>query len=409
MSGADKRPREDRAEGETVPRDVSETLAWCAAFSIASAALLLTRFASQDPDSTLYAGISARLAALPLRNWIAPEWWNLWARFEGPYREHPVGVFLLPALLGRLGVPPLQAAFVVGAAFSIAALFLLRRVGALVVGQRESAVVPWVALILPTAFVYRIRATQEYPVLVLLLLAIYATEKSRTSAAWIVVTVLAACATALVKGIFVVFVPIVCGLWLICIREEDRHDRLAWLGLGLSMAAVALCAISYEALYRRLTGNSFLDFYLSYRLNQGDPRRASEKLYNFVWYSGRLLWFAFPGTLALIVFAVKRTRTGPGGRTGREAQGLRFALGVAAAYLLVMSAGGTKADRYLFPAYFALGIAGAFLAIRRWDRAARWANRLATLEPRALALGWLLLFLAALPFELKVPYVKFWP
>jgi 4-amino-4-deoxy-L-arabinose transferase-like glycosyltransferase len=393
---------------------LTEPLAWCGALAAVVLALVSVDFVSQDPDSALYAAISARLAGLPARVWIAPEWWGLWGG-EGPYREHPVGVFLMPALLGKLGFPPMQAAFAIGAVFSLVSLLLLRRVASLIVGAQGAAAVPWVALILPVAFINRIRATQEYPVLALMLLAIYATEKSRTSAVWIAVSVVAACATALVKGIFVVFVPIVCGLWLLCFRDGERDDRRAWLGLALSVAAVVLCTIAYEGLYRRATGDSFLYFYLSYRLNQiasiaqAGTTLMMRTLNNLVWYSVRLLWFGFPGTLALLVAAATPKRVDRRNAAHREVQGLYFAVSTAAAHLAVMSLGTTRAERYILPAYFAAGIAGALVAARRWEWSARLMERLARLKPQALALAWLLLILAALPFELFLPYVKFRP
>ena len=388
------------------------TLAWCAAFAVAALALVLVGFISQDPDSSSYAMISARLAGLPMRSWIAPEWWGMGGS-EGLFREHPVGVFLLPALLGALGVPALQASYVVGAACSIAALLLLHRVAALVVGARGSAIVPWVALILPVAFINRIRATQEYPVLVLLLLALYATQKSRTAPGWIAVLILAACGTVLVKGIFVVFVPIVCALWLLCVRDGERGDHRAWLGLGLSVVAVVLVAIGYEALYRRVTGDTFLGYYLPYRLGQIatiDQAAASlvgRKIENVGWYTARLLWFGFPGTLALLVAAATARRVRADAAVRRHAQGLLFAIGVAAAYVAVMSLGATRAERFILPAYFAAGIAGTLVAVRRWRPFARLNERLESLPPAALPLAWLLLLLAALPFEMYVPYVKF--
>jgi hypothetical protein len=392
---------------------ITERLAWTAAFAVVAVVLVLVNFVSQDPDSSSYALISARLATLPVSRWIAPEWWGMGGN-EGLFREHPVGVFLLPALLGKLGVPHLQAPYVIGAAFSIAAVVLLRRVAGLVVGPRSASVVPWVALILPVAFINRIRATQEYPVLVFLLLALYATHRSRTSAGWIVAAIAAACATALTKGIFVVFVPIVCGLWLLCVREPDGRDFRAWAGLVLSAAAVVLVALAYDDLYRRVTGETFLGYYLPYRLHQianADPGPAAlvrQKLQNVGWYTARLLWFGFPGTLALLV-AAARPRRVRASRTGsrQNLQGLCFAIAAAAAYVGVMSLGATRAERFILPAYFAAGIAGALVAIRRWNGPARVADRLADLPPFAVPLAWLLLLLAALPFELYVPYVKF--
>jgi 4-amino-4-deoxy-L-arabinose transferase-like glycosyltransferase len=402
-----------RVRAPTTAR-LSGIFAWCVAFSIAALVIVLVGFTSQDPDSNSYATISAHLSALAIRDWIAPQWWQVLG-FDGPFREHPVGVFLLPALIGKLGVPPLQAGFVVGLAFSIAALLLLQRVTALIVGEREAAVVSWVALILPVAFINRIRATQEYPMLVFTLLALYATQKARDSAAWIPVSILAACAVALMKGVFVVFVPIVCGLWLISMRKDTSGDIRAWVGIGLSLAAVAVLAIVYEDAYRRVAGESFLDYYLPYRLGQisaGDQTPGSFialKLGNLGWYVARLLWFGFPGTLALLVAAATRKGTDHRPATRLEMQGLLFALAAAAAYVVVMSFGTTRAERFILPAYFSVGIAGAFVAIRRWGAVARLADKLETLTPQAVPLAWLVLVLAALPFELYVPYVKFRP
>ena len=72
-------------------------LAWTAALAASFLLLALFQFRSGDPDSNVYAGISARLAAEPFVRWIAPEWWGQWD-FTGPFREHPIGIFVLPAL-----------------------------------------------------------------------------------------------------------------------------------------------------------------------------------------------------------------------------------------------------------------------------------------------------------------------
>jgi hypothetical protein len=178
---------------------------------------------------------------------------------------------------------------------------------------------------------------------------------------------------------------------------------------------VVLCTIAYEGLYRRATGDSFLYFYLSYRLNQiasiaqAGTTLMMRTLNNLVWYSVRLLWFGFPGTLALLVAAATPKRVDRRNAAHREVQGLYFAVSTAAAHLAVMSLGTTRAERYILPAYFAAGIAGALVAARRWEWSARLMERLARLKPQALALAWLLLILAALPFELFLPYVKFRP
>ena len=98
-------------------------VAWAVALRLTASLIAMTHFTSRDNDSFLYAGISARLSQLPVAQWIAPEWWGFWT-LHGPYCEHPVGLFVLPAALGRLGYPPEQAAYAVNAAWQAAAFIL---------------------------------------------------------------------------------------------------------------------------------------------------------------------------------------------------------------------------------------------------------------------------------------------
>src|SRR5919108_6320317 len=88
--------------------------AWLAAWLITAVLLVPVRYSSGDPDSRLYAGISAHLVDQPLGGWIAPEWWGFWG-LTGPYYEHPVGFFVVAAAVGRLGYPAPQAAYAINA------------------------------------------------------------------------------------------------------------------------------------------------------------------------------------------------------------------------------------------------------------------------------------------------------
>ncbi len=76
------------------------SLCWIAVLLVASVLLVRTHFHTRDPDSALYVIVATHLADQPVRSWIAPQWWGGW-NHEGPFREHPFGVFLLPALLTR--------------------------------------------------------------------------------------------------------------------------------------------------------------------------------------------------------------------------------------------------------------------------------------------------------------------
>lgn len=402
-------------------RPVAASLAWLTVLVAAWALIALAAYRSRDPDSTVYSEISGRLSMLPLNRWIAPDWGGSWG-LSGPFREHPIGIFVLPALLGLAGYPAEQAAYAIGALFSVLALRMVGEVVSPLVRDHEAIALQWAALILPIAFTYRVRANQEYPVLVLTLFALYATHRTRRSPVWMLGVVSAACALALVKGIFVIFLPVVCALWLLFIRATEkigaesrpkgsgaRSGSIAWTGIGLAVIAVIMLAFVYEWAYRRSTGDSFLSFYLNDRiaanagLAQEPSFRLSAKLHNVVWYVARVLWFALPGSLVLLVSAGRLRHATPD-----ERRAASFALLAAAAYVAAMSLGASKADRFIFPAYFIIGAAGALVAMRRWNGVDRLARRLAALPVYGLPLAWLSLFILTLATEGRLPYVKFW-
>ena len=391
---------------------------WLAVLVIAAALLVIMGYRSRDPDSALYTEISSRMSLVAMNRWIAPEWEGLWDLY-GPFREHPIGILVLPALLARAGYPAAQAAFVVGAIASVAALCMLKLAATPVVRRHEGVALQWAALILPIAFVYRVRANQEYPVLVLTLLGLYATHRARRSPAWILVLLLAACGLTLIKGIFVVFLPAVCGLWLWLVPAANDHradsrprtDAAAWTGIVLAVIAVLATAWIYETVYRRATGDSFLSFYIHDRIaeNAGLDGASSSlnttgKLYNGVWYLVRVLWFATPGSWVLLWLS-RRARA----VSFDELRPVYFAVLAAAIYVLAMSLGANRADRFIFPAYFFVGIAGAVVAMRRWTRVQAFAYRLAALPPYALPVAWLLLFILTLVTTPRLPYVKLSP
>jgi hypothetical protein len=56
----------------------------------------------------------------------------------------------------------------------------------------------------------------------------------------------------------------------------------------------------------------------------------------------------------------------------------------------------TKADRYVFPAYFFAAAGGTVLAIVRWPRASQWCVALDRLWPWGPAAFWFVLFLSRL-------------
>ncbi len=398
-------------------------LAWTGVVLVSIVLLGLTRYTTRDPDSRLYAGIAARLSQQPVDRWIAPEWWGLWG-FDAPYYEHPVGIFLAPAALARLGFPADQAAYAVNVVYQAASLALIVLLARVFVDPSEARALAWMLQLLPIAFVFRIRANHEYAVLAGLLLAVYSTERARARPIWTLGMLAGLCVVLLVKGVFALIVPVTCAIWLVARARQAAGAPPAWRALtvvGLMPVVAALVAWGYDAEYLQATGRSFLAVY---RSRQVPPDALAVTMswwavpYTTVWYLGRIVWYAFPWSLFAGLIAWRAVRSGdawPWRRRGREAlnrlqspacQGAWFA--VASSLLLTagFSLAGRKADRYLFPVYFILGAAGAVAAVRRFGWLRRLVDRLD--RPWVPALFYLVLFLAALLTAGRLPVLTFW-
>jgi hypothetical protein len=379
----------------------------------------------------LYAEIAARLARQPLERWIAPEWPPRWY-MSGLFREHPAGLFVPAAALARLGYPAAQAAYAANAVYQVAAIALLWRAAAVWTGRDAARPLAWLVQLLPIAFTYRIRANHESAVLALTLAALLGTERARLRPLWALAPAAALVALAAVKGLFVLPALLACALWLIArgrVGLGPGRSRLpGWLALALAVLALAAATVGYESLHREATGASFLDVYVGRQLGAAAAERSAahalEKPYNAVWYLGRLLWFPFPWSLAAaaaVILAGLRRRTGsaaPAGaaaRPGREpptpaARGFAFAMALAGATLVLFSLSDRRADRYIFPAYYAVGAAGALAACRLWPRLGEALQAWDRRHPLTAVAVWLIgfaLHLAAGPAGIRT--IKLWP
>ena len=402
-------PRADRSP-------LSALLVWGGALSVAVALLAVTGYTSRDPDSTVYAGIAARISTEPLGRWIAPEWWGIWDN-EGLFREHPVGIFLLPAMLARAGYPAVQASYAVNAAYQVVTLALIPLVAAAFATRRESRALAWALQLILIAFVFRIRANQEYAVLAGVMVALYATEWSLRRASWGWLTAAAFAWVLLVKGVFGLMVPALCALWIAARQHGDSVRRPGpWLTLAATLLVAPVLAGSYELLYRAASGESFLAFYTGPRM---DPDAVAEGSlarwpYNVLWYSGRLIWYALPwsvfalGALAAWVHHLRGgvSRLIVGTMSRESVAGLLFATVSSLLLIAGFALSDRKADRFIFPAYFIVGAVGAVTAFRCSPRLSRLVDLLD--RPWVPAAFWLALFLLRLASGAHLPRLTFW-
>jgi len=404
-------------------------VAWAAALLLAGLVLARLEYRTRDPDSVLYSQIAARLSHEPVGRWIAPDWPPGWY-MRGRYREHPVGIFLPPAVLARLGYPAAQAAYVVGALYQVLVILLIPRLASAFVDPREARPLGWLMQLLPIAFTYRIRANQEPAVLVCLLAALLGAERSRTRSSWGTLMVAALVALTVVKGVLSLPGFLLCAVWLVVRREPEAGESHAktiqsgWWWLAAAGAASLGTAAVYEGLYRQATGESFLSVYLGRQLGAAAVAQSeallAQKLYNVVWYLGRVLWFPFPWSVVAFVavalptsgfvsrlFATRGTVTEP--VDPRALRGFVFTVVVVVLYVALFSLSDRRADRYIFPVYYAVGACGAVVALRRWPRLRQAVERADRLHPY-LAVGvWVLTFaLHILGGRLHIPTIKIW-
>jgi hypothetical protein len=366
-------------------------LLWCCALATAAALLIATDYRSRDPDSSLYARLSGDLARQPASRWIAPEWGGAW-NHEGLFREHPVGVLLPSVLLIRAGVPAGQAAYIVNTLYQAAVIALIPLVAGVVVSRIEARSLAWILQLLPVSFVYRIRGNQEHPLLMCFLALIYGTHRARTQPRWVLLMVPAFCFLVLLKGAFAMFALVGAALWLVVIpAPPDGSNRRAWVCLAAAVAAAAVMLAGYEALYVRTTGESFLGFYRSTRLGESmrlsDPGVIPHALVNVGWYVLRLAWFAAPWSLVALAATwvwvrVRAAGTSPGSFDPMTERGLAWALLLTAVFITVLSPALVRAERFIFPTYFAIGAVGVVTAIRR-------VEAVRTLVVRADQYAWL--------------------
>jgi 4-amino-4-deoxy-L-arabinose transferase-like glycosyltransferase len=390
-----------------------DIVAWTIGFLVVSALLVATRFASDDPDSALYAAQSARLAAEPVSRWVVPEWWGNWDH-HGLFREHPVGVLLVPTLLASLGVPGIQAAYIVGILAGLVSVVLIAGIVARVTSVADGRAVLVLLQLMPLAFIFRIRANHEYPMLVCLLVAVIGIEAVRRSWRWVWVTPLALCAAVLVKAAFVAVPLLAIGWWALVnpLRTPGTLARPIATGV-LSVAAIVAMSVGYDAIYAGVTGESFWGGYWARQmapLSIGAlPADQPGVLHHLGFYALRMLWHPAPWSLLLPAVAWRtRAHWRPLWSTmpASSRRGLLFGLAFAITTVLMLVPASRFAERYIFSANYALATVGIVVALHHWQRFRATMAHLDARIPALPALCWTILMLLRLAIGPMLPRIS---
>jgi 4-amino-4-deoxy-L-arabinose transferase-like glycosyltransferase len=394
-----------------------EIAIWALCFAIVSTVLVVTRFASDDPDSALYAELSEQLAAAPPSHWIAPQWFGHWETGyaqHGWFREHPMGVMALPTLLGAIGVPAIQAAYIVGVAAGLAALLLIAALVSRLTSRDDARLTLVLLQLMPMASIFRIRANHEYPMLVCLLVALMGFDAVRRSWRWWWIAPVALTAGLLVKGVFVAIPLLAAGWWVLI--NPLRAPRSIWRAVASGAASLAMMlgvAWLYDVLYVRVTGETFWGPYWGRQLEPltiATPIDGGSTLGAHLWfYLVRMAWHPAPWSLALVA-AAWRWRGTIGDRwralSDPARRGFMFAIVFAVTCVLMLAPASRFAERYAFSANYAIATAGTIVAARAWPSLARGVARLDRVIPAFPAIVWLALMLARLALGPFLPRIS---
>ena len=381
-----------------------EPAVWAGALLVAWVLLAATGFVSRDPDSAFYAAMSARLAHSDAARVIAPEWGGLW-NGTGLWQEHPIGIYLAPIALAKAGYPDAQAAYAVGIAAGLACLLLLARLAREAEPSAGRSALVLLQLV-PAAFVFRVRANQEYPMLLCLLIALVALDGVRRSWGWSLVVAAALTAALLVKGVFVAIVLLGVGVWVLVnpLRVPGSIVR-PLVALAGSLVAMAAVALVYDQLYEQAAGTTFWAGY--WRRQLGPVADAAPGagilplVYHAFFYLAHLAWLSAPWGAALVALAW---------RAHQEAlkRAALFALAFAGAAIVLLSPSGRFAERYLFSPIFVSAAIGIAVACRTWPHIPVTMAQIERRVPFLPVLVWLILIAGRLGLGPLLPRPRFW-
>jgi 4-amino-4-deoxy-L-arabinose transferase-like glycosyltransferase len=297
-------------------------------------------------------------------------------------------------------VPAEQGAYVVGLAAGLASLLMMAWLIGRLTARDEARAALLLLQLMPVAFIFRVRANHEYPMLACLLLALIALVRvADRRPLWqgVALAGVALVAGLFIKGVFVLKILLAIGVWIAVNPTGQPGAR--WRQAAAAAVAVLLmvaAGVAYDAAYRAATGEGF---WISYWARQMGPLAeigpvdmALATLRNVLFYVSRLLWHPAPWTAALVV-AAWRARgdwTAAWSRLpGPARRGLLFALTFAALAVLMLSPAARYAERYAFSATYAVACAGVVATGRVWPAIAARLRRWDAAVPGLPAFLWL--------------------
>lgn len=131
------------------------------------------------------------------------------------------------------------------------------------------------------------------------------------------------------------------------------------------------------------------------------------KVFNFVWYLGRGLWFPFPWIFFVFYGIYKSKKTNI---CLLENRFFKFCLFGSTLIILWFSLFDRKADRYIFSAYCLLAVSGIWALIQIKPKMLHILNKKKKLLPIYLSLGLIIFSLIRICLHIyHYRFIRFWP
>lgn len=376
------------------------------AVACAAACLIVSAFTPfySDSDSSCYSYLSQKLAEQPPARWCAPQWEGHGGN-QGLFRDHPPGILWLPAVMIRLGVKKSAAALWANFLYILFGLYFIFRLASLWGGRAFGWGAVWAYALTPIFVQYLIRANQEPPLNLAVAAGIYGLARSREARRYGILFVAALLFAVAIKGMSAVILSLLAVLyWLVVSR-----NRRTFVFILAGHLAAAAAVVAFELWYRGVAQTSFLSGYLSFQGGRsfGPIFHPLRRLYGLAWYGGRALWFAAPWVYFLLYGFLRSKKSA---RVLWDDLFLRFLAIGSLAVIVLFAMSDRKADRYIFPAYTLLAIAGSRVWLTLKPKAADFLARHERQFPLWLAGGLVAaVFVGSVFHPLLNHFHRFWP
>tara|TARA_R110000868_G_scaffold155691_6_gene382230 strand:- start:99686 stop:100816 length:1131 start_codon:yes stop_codon:yes gene_type:complete len=338
--------------------------------ALCSAILLSSPYIARENDSRLYARIVNDQAERSWGELIAPKWngGEHYAETETPYfRDHLSGVFILPTLLAKLGVPGLQATYVCSLFYKTITLIFFFLWLRLYVSDSIAGLIVLGLQLNPQSMNYTLRANHESLLLMFVIIGIWANHSKKYT-----IAILASVGAYLTKGLPGLILPGILALETLVIDRKVLAPGLRFIG---SLALIGLISYGYELWFEAVTGYSFFTKYVSTQI-MGRSVEGAAEVSKFIvifkglgYYASRMLSYALPWTLGL--FALKKL-------TKEDSPIWKSCLCVMVPYIIFFSLFDRTASRYIYPAFYFTMVIG-LLALCRIKTLPNW------LKPKHIA------------------------